>query len=369
MRLGREGLVWILATAAAAFGAATGCVAERSDAPAIHGWRDLPLVPFDPAHEAHAPTASSPGAMDRDQLARALRMVVLRPDGSVGVTPEPNWRAADDALGGTGATIERSPTVLPPRDDAAPEGETTVARVFSPDGRLAPASTMIAPYNAIVRITSYSDYRGGGYMHQCTGSYVGPWTVLLSASCLRMDDGNVAKRLVFEPAIQSANAPPFGPFDCRNGDAPWDNDFAAAMPVEYATSKNPAFDFAVIDTYPCHAAPRWFPGYVVNAPDGTFSMFGYPMVGCPGSGNLQCGMSGFASVYGWWLESVNIDSDVGQEGAPWYQSFTQKVAGTDVGYVEYHDFGRCGFDACRRNIARRIDGTYDSFIQMFSYDF
>lgn len=334
------------------------------------GWRELGMVPFDPAAmtaEAGASAAAPAGPLSREALAMALRPVVQKPDGKHYIAAEPAWAAADAALALGSATIERDPPALSP---GHPRLDGAAPLIWGSDDRVIPGNTAVAPHHGNVRIEAYADYSGTQYLGHCTGAYIGPWTVITSAKCLRLQSGGIAQRLVFQPARQG-NTLPFGQFDCRNGDPSWNNDFAAAIPAGYASSQLESLNFAVIDTYPCHAAPRWFPGYVVNAPDSSFSTYAYPFycTGAPAVNTHLCGMTQSAWSYYWTLESYFIDTQDAGTGAAWYQPDTQRVAGTDVGLRIYHDTGRCGFNACQRNSARRIDAEYDSFIKQFSYDF
>jgi V8-like Glu-specific endopeptidase len=315
----------------------------------------------------------------RDQLADQLRAMLLHPDG-VFVADDPDWATADAVLAQRGPVdrvpIERA-RFAP--SDATPEA--AVARlaaalpleaslVIGADGRtLSP--TTIAPFNAITRVEVYSSVTGGGFRMQCTGTYIGPWTFVLAGHCLRFPDGAVARRLVFETA-RAGSSLPFPRRDCRNGDASTSNDFVAAVPAGYTGTLDNSLDFAVIDTFPCHSAPRKFDGYSVDVGTTTFLMHGYPIGRCPGAsaeGTFMCGMSGAGYQNGWRLESADIDATDGQDGAPWWTDSPTRVAGVHVGYREYFDFGRCGFDNCRRNYARRIDSFIDGFIRANAFDF
>jgi hypothetical protein len=83
----------------------------------------------------------------------------------------------------------------------------------------------------------------------------------------------------------------------------------------------------------------------------------------------MCGMAGSGYPNEWRFETSDIDTTAGQDGAPWWTTNPTRVAGVNIGYREYFDFGRCGFDNCRRNSARRIDGAMDTFIRAIAYDF
>lgn len=81
-------------------------------------------------------------------------------------------------------------------------------------------------------------------------------------------------------------------------------------------------------------------------------------------------MTGSAYINAHMIETEHIDTFEGQSGGPWYRlTSSYRVAGPLSGYREYFDFGRCGFDVCRRNFARRIDSTVDTFIRAISFDF
>lgn len=388
-----NGMAMVLVCTIATAGACAD-VADEGGLPEEVAWRDYVYDRVDRVGDdgvARLPGTAEQGreldgmpvalaARPRAELAESLRMTILHPNGGAYVARTPNWEAADATLHPSGPIdrISRSGVAgraVSARDVGAavrpesPVGEADL--VIGGDGRtLSP--TTLAPFNAIARVDVYTSASGGGFRISCTGSYIGPWTFVLAGHCLRFTDGTFAKRIVFETARAGASLP-FGRPDCRNGDASTSNDFLAAVPAGYggAPGEDP-LDFAVIDTYPCHAAPRWFPGYVVDSGTTTYSMHGYPIGLCPGApaeGTFMCGMSGPAYVNEWRLETEHIDATAGQDGAPWWTTNPTRVAGVHIGYREYGDFWRCGFDVCRRNYARRIDGAMDTFIRTIAYDF
>lgn len=354
---------------------------DRADSVGADGLARLPGLPglSGPAGEARA-LAARP----RVELAEALRMTILHPSGGAYTARAPAWEAADAALhpGGPidrisrpyrprpGAAVAAAPHEPAPLDAGGAQGAGVASLVIGSDGRTLSPSTL-DPFIAIARVDVYTSATGGSFRLSCTGSYIGPWTFVLAGHCLRFTDGTFARRIVFEAHRAGSSIPHH--FDCRNGDADPNNDFLAAVPFGYggATGEDP-LDFAVIDTFPCHAAPHFFPGYIVDSGSTTYSMHGYPLGRCPGAsaeGTFMCGMAGPAYLNDWRIETEHIDAEVGQDGAPWWTTSPTRVAGVHVNYREYFDFGRCGFDVCRRNYARRIDGAMDSFIRAVAFDF
>lgn len=351
-----------------------------TEAPAANrtsGWTDLDVVPYEPSAQPStrrlADVDRPLAARTREELAEALRPVILRGDGKLYIASEPNWAAAD-ALVGDGVDRAEAPREGGVHDavDGTEEVRTT-AKVIGTDGRTRVTDTTIAPFSAIARVSVVFD---SGFSAQCSGAYVGPWTFILAGHCLRQPNGTVARWIRFEPG-RNGSSLPFGGFTCRNDDSNSSNDFLAAIPSGFVSNPNDhAFDFAVIDTYPCHLAPHWFgepatnQGVIVDSGTATYSMHGYPGDPCPGASSgfyFMCGMSGTAYVNGTWLESAEIDTSGGQSGGPWYRA--GRVAGVHVDYREYFDFLRCGFDVCRRNYARRIDGTFKAFLDAIAFDY
>lgn len=356
----------------------------------------LPVAAPAAATAAASDPAAALASRPRAELAEALRMTVLHPNGAVYAARTPNWEAADAVLqpsgpierlskamarpGGTPAaaalaelTAARGPGKLAPIDAsvAGPVAGPVANIVFGGDNR-APSPTTIEPYYAISKIDVYTSAAGGAFRITCTGAYIGPWTFVTAGHCLRFSDGTFAKRIVFQTA-RSGSSLPFGTQDCRNGDSVATNDFFAAVPAGYTGGIESPLNFAVIDTYPCHAAPRAIPGYTVNIGSGGYSLHGYPLGRCPNAsadGIFMCGHAGSGYPNSdWLLESSDLDATSGQDGAPWIAFNPTRVIGVHLGYREYFDFGRCGFDNCRRNYARKIDGGMDTFIRQISFDF
>lgn len=333
---------------------------------------------------------SSLAGKSREELADLLRPTLLHPNGGVYTTQDPNWEAADATLAPVTQAFDRAPRedAAHRRDEARAEASDVtpdrvldprhqdtsgaLARIIGSDGRtLSP--NLSNPFNAIARVDVFTA-GAGAFRTSCTGSWVGPWTFLLAGHCLRFTDGAFARRIVIDTA-RAGSSFPFGRLDCNNADGLTTNNFAAAVPAGYNGTLDNALDFAVIDVFPCQSSglpsTRTFNGYTVNSGTTTYNMHGYPLGLCPGAGaegTFMCGMSDSGYVNDWRLES-QLDGTEGQDGAPWFTMNPTRVAGVHVGYREYFDFGRCGFDNCRRQYARRIDSTMDTFIRASSFDF
>jgi V8-like Glu-specific endopeptidase len=307
----------------------------------------------------------------RDELADALRPAIATRHG-IYLAKEPAWAAADAVLQGRFAPelIDVLPREGEGRPHVEPEGGMVSRAIIGSDGRTRVVDTQAAPYRNIVKLQLYS---GNTYRGWCSGSYIGPWTLITAAHCLVFSNTDRIDRIVFEPA-RNGGVLPYGSYDCRLDDASTNNDYLWSVPNGYLIGQNESLDYAVLDTFPCHSAPNWFSGYAANTGNTTYSMHGYTSGTCPGApgpDNYMCGMSGSAYLNDWRIETEHIDSMGGQSGGPWYGWFNgaHKPAGVHVGYREYFDLFRCGFDMCRRNFARRIDAAFNTFIIDVAWDF
>ncbi|MDQ3338055.1 MAG: hypothetical protein M4D80_23060 [Myxococcota bacterium] len=369
----------------------TACVDEQSQGtpadslPDEVTWRERTYERID--RDGRMPEVADTSSLEgksREELAELLRMTILHPNGGAYTMQEPNWDAAD-ALLAPPVTVDRVP-----REDAIGErpqlhravidgvvGQNVITTdalplVIGSDNRTLSPSTS-NPFNAIARVDVFTAGTGA-FRRSCTGSWIGPWTFVLAGHCMRFTDGAITQRIIIETA-RAGTSLPFGRLDCNNGDGLGGNNFAASVPAGYNGTLENALDFAVIDVFPCQAsglpATRTFNGYTVNSGSTTYNMHGYPIGRCPSAsaeGTFMCGMAGDGYVNDWRLES-QLDGTDGQDGAPWFTMDPTRVTGVHVGYREYFDFGRCGFDNCRRQYARRIDGAMDTFIRQVSFDF
>ena len=316
----------------------------------------------------------------REELANALRPTIVHSNGELYAAAEPAWEAADRVIAERG--VIREPRVVPfierPRgrdtDDANARVESII---IGADGRTRINPTTVNPNDGVIRLELFGTSSGVSTLKgTCTGSYIGPWTVVTAAHCILQAGSLTTNRIIFKPA-QNGSTLPFGSMDCRNDDVPTNNNIAIAFPAGWTGgSGNEQFDYAVIDTYPCQVAPvsNIFNGYVVDSASATYTTAGYPGDRCPtapGSNTFQCGMSGPAYQNDYRIETEHIDTFAGQSGMPWWRvlSGNEYVAAIHTGSRSFVDIGMCGFSPCVRNYGRRVDTAVESFIQANSYDF
>ncbi len=307
----------------------------------------------------------------REELADQLRPVIASAGGQLYAAREPNWDAADAVLDGTlePLAVDRTIRDGQGRPHIEPAQGDTFRAIFGADNRFRVFNTQASPFNAIVKLELYSGNTPRGH---CTGSYIGPWTLITAAHCLVFSNTDRIDRIRFQPA-RNGGTLPNGTFDCRLDDASGSNDYLWSVPMGFLNGQAVELDYAVIDTWPCHGAPAWFGGYMTNAANSTFSMYGYSGDTCPGapSGiNYQCGMNSAGEMVDWRVETQTLDGTDGQSGGPWWRMYDiNRPVGTHSGYIEYFDFFRCGFDHCKRNYGRRIDNAYSQFIVDVAWDY
>jgi V8-like Glu-specific endopeptidase len=304
----------------------------------------------------------------REELADRLRAVIANGDG-IYVAEEPAWESADIVLDGNVEALSFDVVDRVGGERPTVEPTDNMRAIIGSDNRWWIADTTAAPHNSIVKVHLFS---GNTYRGSCTGSYIGPWTLITAGHCLVFSNTDRINRLVFEPA-RSGGWFPYGAYDCRLDDVNAGNDYVWSVPYGYYYGQAADLDYAVIDTWPCHAAPRWFGGYMINAGNADYSMFGYTSGTCPwapGPNDYQCGMTGPAYISDWRMETAVIDSVEGQSGAPWYRFYDiPRPVAVHKGSRAFWDFFACGFSPCQRNFARRIDWAVHDFIVATSYDY
>ena len=325
---------------------------------------------------------------DRDELALAMRTAIIGEDGEYYVEMEPNWSAADELIArrdsvGSERVVARRATegVERERPGVDTVGVRTESVIIGTDGRTVVNPTTVDPFYAVTRYNTFTGSTGQTFGTTCTGAWIGPWTFVTAAHCIRRTVGGaLPTRIRFEPARNDL-ALPYGTYDCRMYDSDPNNNITMALPAGWtgAGEAEAQFDYAVFDMWPCQTVPlaTTLDGYVVDSGSATYSMHGYPQetaTRCPGSPYtdvFQCGMSGSGYINDFRIESQYIDSSGGQSGGPWWRnvSGSNYLAAVHRGSRSFFDFGMCGFSNCVRNYGRRIDSTVESFIQVNSYDY
>lgn len=308
----------------------------------------------------------------REDLAQMLRPTLVLTEGLY-VESTPNFRAADAILADTGESV--AVNVRRQFEPVKSDGDDEVvvatedALVFGSESRSNIINTTATPYNVIVKLNMY---RGATKHGSCTGTYIGPHTVLTAAHCLLLSDGTRINRIIFERA-KNGTSFPYGSYDCRLDDASTTNNYTAKIAAGFVDVKQtPQLDFAVIRTDPCNGSAHYMGGYTINAAAATYNVYGYAGQ-CPGKpvgADYMCGMSGAGEVQDFRMESSEIDATEGESGAAWYRKTDiNRVGAVYSGDVQYFDLLRCGFDLCRRNWGRRIDAALSDLIKATSPDY
>jgi len=156
--------------------------------------RAAPILDENKAVESYGVvTRSADGKVNRSAPNEALRKIILD---SLG--------AADGEKAG-GAKQQSGP------DPALTEGEEASRQVFGSDDRVQIGNTAVYPFQVIGYIGGKTKQGYGG----CSGTLIGPYTVLTAAHCLyNHDDKDFLSEIIFVPGLNGAEAKdaPFGGF-------------------------------------------------------------------------------------------------------------------------------------------------------------
>jgi glutamyl endopeptidase len=290
--------------------------------------------------EPGPPSGTATSAEDPEQLAEALRGVMLR-DGYEYREAQPPVELARKILAerrkgregaapnlGTGSNLGAA--------SAGPDTPERDARdVFGSDNRVYKSNNTSFPYRTLV----WSE-------KVCSGFMIGPGTMLSAAHCV-YDTANNAWHKVVEGMGQPARWPRYAPgVDGRDAvGAPygWQQCYDVTIPTAYVNETSPSsataylYDFAVFDfTTRCGVRPGDATGwmgtwiYSEGSIEGfTTRLYGYPGTAVNGIRTHGSPPNFFGEIWGMSgslyidspttaLKTNTIDSSVGQSGSPYW---------------------------------------------------
>lgn len=335
---------------------------------------DYANVPDEMLGESKTKKSSSPtppllDSMSRQELAEALRGIVLAPDGSEYMEEAPNWRVADLII----ASRERVKESLEPTpgrgiDDEAPE-ELQGHAVYGTDSRSRVTSSHLYPHSA------HGWFVGGN----CTGVLIGPSTMLTAAHCTH-DGTNWRSQRDIEFGVNSQKSP-------RTA-FPRQTCYVRTIPSGWVGNNHVDLDYAVFEfnAWGCTGTPGNATGWlgIWAAQDGHidaspyFYSYGYPADSDPDYGGISCpgGTCYRPSVWGTssnWkgVKSANeikhkVDTHGGQSGSGVYviDGGDRYVIGIhkgqtwDLFHGGYHNHGRRVNSALLTNIESWSQGNW-----------
>lgn len=309
---------------------------------------------------------------DLETLAENLRPIMHR-DGIAWILSEPDLELARTTLESwdeprvqpgpldpppaTAAAAELAELTLSPLTDGAVADLADVLlprKVIGSDGRSLRLNNTQAPWRSHVYISSNQG--------NCSGTMIGPRTILTSAHCVRSGSGAVKSGLTFRPGVDGgdSNWAPYGRYR-------WDVDgevCALWWPAKYTSSSPVRYDYAVARLCD-NPGVNWWHGY------GSFSgstlqglsvwLFGYPAEDIPAYVDYPQIFGMGCSIKERYTRSVHYRCDAtgGQSGTGVYHIFGEW--GRVIVGVHKGSWGNY------RNRATRITSEVFSFIQTYGF--